>query len=83
MDPRKPLDGLTLENITGTCAKGMALVNVKNAHLSGIKVTGFAGPLLSTANVTGTGLEGAVKIAAPAAPPQELLAAPATPYQLH
>ena len=60
-----------------------ARVNVKNAHLSGIKVTGFAGPLLSTANVTGTGLEGAVKIAAPAAPPQELLAAPATPYQLH
>ena len=59
MHPRKPLDGLTLTNITGTCAKGIALVNVKNAHLSGIKVTGFAGPLLSTSHVTGTGLTGA------------------------
>ena len=37
--PRKPLDGLSLSNITGTCAKGIALINVKNAHLSGVKVT--------------------------------------------
>jgi hypothetical protein len=62
MDPLKPLDGLTLENITGTCKKGMELAYVKNAHLSGIKVTGFEGPLLETAHVTGTGLAGAVKL---------------------
>src|ERR1035437_1368970 len=61
MDPLKPLDGLTLENITGTCKKGIELANVKNVHLSGIKVTGFEGPLLSTADVTGTGLAGAAK----------------------
>jgi polygalacturonase len=80
IDPRKPLEGLTLTNVTGTCRKGISLGNVKGAHLSGIKVTGFAGPLLSTANVTGTGLSGAVRIEGPVAP--ELFAAPAVPYQL-
>ena len=79
--PNKPLVGFTLANVTGTCGKGISLANVKNAHISGIKVSGFSGPLLSTANVTGTGLAGAVtidgpKIADPVAPP-------ATPYQLH
>jgi hypothetical protein len=82
MDPRKPLEGFVLEDVTGTCGKGISLVNMKEAKISGVKVTGYAGPLLSTANVTGTGLEGAVKIAAPPASPQELVAAPATPYQL-
>ena len=56
----KPLNGLTLENITGTCKKGMTLVNINNVNLRNIKVDGFTGPLLSTANVTGTGLEDAV-----------------------
>jgi (4-O-methyl)-D-glucuronate---lignin esterase len=60
-NPKKPIEGLTLENITGDCAKGIALVNVNNAVLKGIDVTGYAGPLLATDNVTGTGLEGAVK----------------------
>ncbi len=77
MDPQKPLDGLTLENITGTCRKGIELAYVKNAQLSGIKVTGFSGPLLATAEVTGTGLTGAAKfdtsklpkVPAPAAAP--------------
>jgi polygalacturonase len=80
-DPRKPLDGLVLENITGTCRKGIALANMTHVRLSGINVTGFAGPLLSIANVTGTGLEGATKIDGPKA--GDLMSAPATPYQLH
>jgi polygalacturonase len=79
-DPRKPLDGLVLENITGTCRKGIALANMTHVRLSGINVTGFAGPLLSIANVTGTGLEGATKIDGPKA--GDLMPAPATPYQL-
>ncbi|MDP9051829.1 MAG: glycoside hydrolase family 28 protein [Acidobacteriota bacterium] len=83
MHPLKPLDGLTLTNITGTCAKGIALVNVKNAHLSGIKVTGFTGPLLSTAHVTGTGLTGAVPIEGDGPKLPDELPVPATPYQLH
>jgi len=81
--PQKPIDGLTLTNITGTCAKGIALVNVKNVHLSGIKVTGFAGPLLSTAHVTGTGLTGAVPIKDDAPKLPDPLPEPTTPYQLH
>lgn len=59
-NPQKPIDGLTLENITGECGKGIVLVNVDRAALSGIQVTGYEGSLLETQNVTGTGLEGAV-----------------------
>jgi polygalacturonase len=60
ISPVKPLDGLTIENLSGTCRKGMTLVNIKHADLRGIHMEGFSGPLLSTANVTGAGLEGAV-----------------------
>jgi hypothetical protein len=82
--PHKPLDGFVLENVTGTCKKGISLANIKNAHLSGIKVTGFDGPLLSTYNVTGTGLAGAKPLdpATMAKVPDPILP-PATPYQLH
>jgi polygalacturonase len=99
MHPLKPLDGLTLTNITGTCKKGMTIANAKNVHLSGIKVTGYEGPLLAIKNVTGTGLTGAVPYE-PAAAAQagspglyggagrgavipDPVAAPATPYKLH
>ena len=84
MDPLKPLDGLTLENITGTCKKGIELANVKNAHLSGIKVTGFEGPLLATADVTGSGLTGAAKFDTSKLPKvPDVVPAPETPYRLH
>lgn len=82
--PRKPLVGFSLTNVTGTCAKGIELANVKNAVIRNVKVTGFGGPLLSIANVTGTGLAGAETIDAdklPKAP--EPVAAPAVAYQLH
>jgi len=82
--PHKPLDGFVLENVTGTCKKGITLANIKNARLSGINVTGYTGPLLSTSNVTGKGLEGAVPIPAASMPkvPDPILP-PKTPYQLH
>lgn len=57
----KPLQGLTLENITGTCAKGIALQHVDQAVLRNLLLTVSSGPLLSTNAVTGTGLEGAVR----------------------
>jgi polygalacturonase len=79
--PLKPLDGLILGDITGTCAKGIELANVKNAKIGEIKVTGFNGPLLAIANVTGTGLTGAATIDAPKLP--DPVPAPATPYVLH
>ena len=59
ISPEKPLQGLVLQNITGSCAKGIALQHVRDALLSGIQVTGFTGPLLSTNDVTGAGLESA------------------------
>ena len=53
----RPLDGLTLVNITGTCARGITLANSLNVKLAGINVTGFQGPLVTTTNVLGTGLD--------------------------
>ncbi len=58
---RRPLDGLTLSDITGTCGRGISLANMTNVTLSAIKVTGYSGPLISTENVQGTGLEQAAK----------------------
>jgi polygalacturonase len=78
--PNKPLDGFTLANVTGTCAKGVSLANIKNADIRDIKVTGFAGPLLGVHNVSGHGLEGAAQIEGPKVP-EPVVAA--KPYELH
>jgi len=79
--PAKPLDGFSLVNVTGTCAKGISLANVKNAEIRDIKVTGHAGPLIGIYNVTGAGLDGAAAIDPPRIP--EPVAFPAKPYQIH
>ena len=76
----KPLDGLVLSNITGTCGKGILLANVRRAQLKNINVTGFNKPLLSTYGTTGTGLAGAMPLEAPKVP--DAIAAPAQPYEL-
>jgi polygalacturonase len=60
--PRKPLVGLSLVGITGSCKSGMKLANIRNVTIRDVKVTGFEGPLVSVANVTGTGLTGAAKL---------------------
>lgn len=80
IDARKPLDGLVLEGISGTCQKGITIANVRNARLRSIRVTGFSGPLLSTVNISGKGIENASKAATPAE--AALVAASAVPYQL-
>lgn len=80
--PMKPLQGFALQNVRGTCAKGLLLANIRGARLLGIHVTGFQGPLLQTRNVTGTGLAGAVPLPPPAKQP-EALPPEAAPYQLH
>jgi hypothetical protein len=79
--PDKPLEGFTLANVTGTCAKGISLANVKMADIRNVKVTGFTGPLLTISSVTGKGLEGATKAEAAKVP--DAIPAPATPYRLH
>ncbi len=82
--PRKPLVGFSLTNVTGTCASGAVLANMKNVVLRNIKVTGFTGPLISIDNVTGTGLAGAARIDKAKLPKvPDPIPGPATPYQLH
>ena len=61
--PEKPLDGLTLTNITGTCAQGLLIRNAKNVVLKDIKLDGIKGPPLITENVQGSGLDGAAPYA--------------------
>jgi polygalacturonase len=78
--PAKPLDGFTLMNVSGTCAKGISLANIKKAKIKNINVTGFTGALLSTYNVTGKELDAAVTIDAPKIP--EAIVAPAKAYEL-
>ncbi|HVU33073.1 MAG TPA: glycosyl hydrolase family 28 protein [Opitutaceae bacterium] len=63
--PAKPIAGLSISDVTGTCQKGITLANVRDAILRGIQVTGFSGPLLATENVTGSGLDGAVPLELP------------------
>jgi hypothetical protein len=77
--PHKPLEGFSLTNVTGNCTKGISLVNVKNAVIKDIKVTGLTGPLLSINNVTGKGLEGATQMDAPKVPDPVAI----KPYTLH
>jgi hypothetical protein len=79
--PDKPLEGFSLVNVTGTCAKGISLANVKKAEIHNVKVNGLTGPLIGTHNVTGKGLEGAAAIEPPKLPAP--VAAPSQPYQLH
>ena len=54
----RPVDGLALADITGTCERGITLANMSDVKLTGIKVTGFQGPLVTTQNVKGQGLDG-------------------------
>jgi polygalacturonase len=57
VSPARPIEGLTLSNITGTCQRGITLTNVVNANFSNLNVTGYSGPLLTLKNVTGQGLD--------------------------
>jgi polygalacturonase len=66
--PRKPLDGFSLTNVTGNCAKGINMANIRNAEIRDIKITGVNGPLIGMNNTTGSGLEGAAMIEPPKLP---------------
>lgn len=52
----RPLDGLTLSDISGTCSHAISIANMTNVDLSNIKVSGYTGPLVTAQNVQGTGL---------------------------
>ncbi|HKO12952.1 MAG TPA: glycoside hydrolase family 28 protein [Acidobacteriaceae bacterium] len=64
IDATKPLEGLAISDVTGTCTKGLYLANIRHALLRGIHVTGVSGPLLNIDNVTGVGLKGAATFSA-------------------
>ena len=55
--PVKSINVFSLENVTGSCQKGITLANMTNAVLQDIQVTGYEGPFLTLTNVQGTGLE--------------------------
>ncbi len=78
--PKKPLEGFSLVNVTGSCARGITLANIINGEIRDVNVTGLTGPLLSIHNVSGKGLEGAVQVAGPKVP--DAVTAPGT-YRLH
>lgn len=79
--PHKPLDGFVLADVTGACARGISLANVRNAEIRDVNVTGYSGPLIGVSSVSGKGLEGAATIPAPKTP--EPISSPAEPYRLH
>ena len=41
--PEKPVEGLRISNVTGTCKSGITLNNVKGATFQNIQVTGVDG----------------------------------------
>jgi len=51
----RPLEGLSLSNITGTCTKGISLANVIGVDLRDIHVSGYGGALLTQTNVQAAG----------------------------
>ncbi len=56
-------------------------MNIENADIRDIKVTGFTGSLLNISNVTGKGLTGATQIDPPKLP--DPIPTPTTPYKLY
>ena len=53
----KPVDGIQISRVTGTCKEGSVIQNATNVILSDILLTGISGPLYFTNNVSGSGLE--------------------------
>ncbi len=76
----RPLAGLQLSNITGTCRKGILLANIRHAVVRNIHVNGFTGPLLSAYNTTGTGIACASPLEAPPTPTP--IPSPQRPFRL-
>lgn len=56
ISPQKPLEGLSLTDLTGNCTNGITLANISGVNLRGIRVTGYQGSLLTLTNVSGSGL---------------------------
>jgi polygalacturonase len=57
ISPVKPINGFSLEGVTGTCKKALTLANLTNVVLRDIHVTGYEGSFLTQTNVQSVGLE--------------------------
>ncbi len=55
ISPEKPVQGLSLKNITGTAQKGMRFNHIRGLMLKDIDVTGYEGELITVEDVTGEG----------------------------
>jgi len=55
--PDRPVNGLSISNITGNCDRALTLANMTNVVLANINVTGYSGTLVNKTNVFGTGLD--------------------------
>ena len=64
----KPVDGLKISRVTGTCQRGSVLQNARNVALTDVQLDGITGPQYFTNNVAGSGLAGAAPLEEP--PPQ-------------
>jgi hypothetical protein len=53
ISPDKPIEGLSISDVSGACRRAINLANIRNATLRGIHVTGYTGPFLTATNVTG------------------------------
>jgi len=58
----KPVDGLQISRVTGTCQRGSVLQNIRNVALTDIQLEGITGPHYFTNNVEGTGLAGSAPL---------------------
>ena len=57
--PERPIEGLSLVNINGTCRKAIELANIRDVEIRDINVKAERGPVLRAVNVTGRGIESA------------------------
>lgn len=57
ISPDKPVDGLTIANVSGSVAKGITLAHMRNVSLKNIRASGYAEPLLRITDVQGAGLD--------------------------
>jgi len=58
----KPVDGLRISHVTGTCKKGSVIENARDMVLSDVRLEGVSGPEYFTNNVEGSGFDGAAPL---------------------
>jgi polygalacturonase len=78
--PDRPVDGFALRDISGACAHGVTLANMRNVSLDHVDAAVTSGPSLAIANVTGRGLRNAASLPPTERPPP--VDAPNPPYRL-